>query len=336
MTKQNATLISGDIKAGTIAPVYYFTGDDVYRKLEAAKAIKEAVAPDDFNFVKEDASSCDMGELLSLANTSPVFSSRRVIILNNADKLKKAAMEALANYVAAPLESTCFVILHNDSKKSKKDKAIEDNLSADCRLVNFEDLKGAALNGWVADKFKEHGIKADEDALIALEDTIGADLVALNSEIEKLSLYVQERADKTITQQDVFASIGFNKEENPFALNNAILDCNKNLSLKLIDSLLAAGEEPISILNKISSCAVKLLRIKRLSGAGLNPYQVTAAAGLMPWEGRLVGRAYQMPAVNTLVRALDKIIETDMAFKSSSAGDAGIMLKGIILTLFVK
>lgn len=333
MSKQ-ATAVESDIKANNIAPVYYFTGDDVYRKLEAAAKLKEAVNPDEFNYVKEDASSCNMGELLSLANTAPVFSARRVIVLNNADKLKKNPMAALAAYVAAPMETTCFIILHNDAKKSKKDKEIEHNLSDLCRHVNFDDLKGAALSGWVEEKFKERGFKAQQDAIIALEDIIGADLVALNTEIEKLSLYLQDSEDKTVTQQDVLASIGFTKEENPFALSNAVLDCNKNLSLKLIDSMLAAGEEPIGILNKISSCAVKLLRIKRLSGAGLNPYQVTAAAGLMPWEGRLVSRAFQMPAVPTLVRALDKIIETDMAFKSSSGGDAGIMLKGIILTLF--
>ena len=334
MTKQTIPQLTADIKAGRIAPVYFFTGDDAYRKLEFAQKIKEAVAPDEFNFVKEDSSACDIGEIISLANTSPVFSARRVIILNNADKLKKNAVAALAGYVAAPLESTCFVILHNDSKKSKKDREIEDNLSDICSHVNFDELKGPALNGWVTEKFAERGLNAQPAALMALEDIIGADLTALNTEIEKLSLYAQDRADKTISQDDVLASIGFSKEENPFALSNAVLDCNKNLSLKLIDSMLAAGEEPISILNKISSCAVKLLRVKRLASAGLNQYEVVSAAGLMPWEGRLVSRAGQMPSVATLVKALDKIIETDMAFKSSSASDAGIMLKGIILTLF--
>jgi len=336
MTKQTFAQLSSDIKAGRIAPVYYFTGDDVYRKLETVKKIKQALSPDEFNYVKEDASSCDMGGLLSLANTAPVFSSRRMIVLNNADKLKKNPMEALAGYVSSPMESTCFVILHNDSKKAKKDKAIENSLAETCRIVGFDDLKGPSLSAWVEDKFKEHGLKAEQDALIALEDITGADLCALDSEIEKLSLYVQDRADKTLTQQDVLASIGFNKEENPFALSNAVLDCNRNLSLKLVDNMLAAGEEPISILNKISSCAVKLLRIKRLSAAGLDSYRITSAAGLMPWEGRLAARAPQMPPVNSLVRALDKIIETDMAFKSSAGGDAGIMLKGVILTLFGK
>lgn len=334
MAKLTLTQLKKDITAGTTAPVYYFTGDDVYRKLETAKKIQEVLSPDDFNFVKEDASACNMGELISLANTAPVFCDRRMIVLNNADKLKKNAAEALLNYVSSPLESTCFVIMHNDAKKAKKDKGFESALRDDCVSVSFEELKSAQLAAWVQEKFEEHGLKIEQDGLIMLEDIIGADLVALNSEIEKLSLYLQNSKSKTVTQEDILASIGFSKEENPFALSNAVMDCDKALSLKLTDTMLAAGEEPVGVLSKISSCAVKMLRIKRLTGAGLSSGEVLNSAGLMPWESRLISRASYMPSVNTLVKTIDKIIETDMAFKSSSVSEPGIMIKGILLTLF--
>ncbi|MDR1123909.1 MAG: DNA polymerase III subunit delta [Elusimicrobiota bacterium] len=334
MPKLTAPKFAAEIKAGNIAPVYYFTGDDVYRKLEFEKQIRAALAPDEFNFMRVDGSG-DIAGLLTAANTAPVFSARRMIVLNNADKIRKGAnaAAALAQYLANPLESTCLIVLHNDSKKSKKDKTFEDALAACAVAADFAPLAGAQLFAWLRDKFAERGLKAETAALEMLEETAGGDLTALSAEIEKLSLYLADRADKTVGAADVLASIGFSKEENPFALSNAVMNCDGAQSLRLAGVMLAAGEEPVSILNKISACAVKMLRIRRLAAAGLNQYEITQAAGLLPWEGRLVSAAPRYPVLKTLQRALDKIIEADMTLKSSGSGDPEILIKGVILTL---
>lgn len=324
---------SKDIKKGVLAPVYLFAGEDVFRKKEEASKIRELLAPDEFNYVKEDASSCDMGDLLGLAGTAPVFSQRRLIILDNADKLKKAALEALCNYLSDPLESTCFVIMHNDVKKFKKDKILEESCSDSCVIVSFDELKSNQLGPWIEEHLSDKGLKIDPDALILLQEIVGADLSALNMEIEKLSLYLLDRAGKTVGQEDVLACVGLNKEENPFALSNAVLDCNRGEALKLAQKLLDGGEEPISVLNKISACALKMLRIKRLSEAGLTGAALQQAAGLMPWEGRLAAKAYIMPSSKALCRAVDKIIETDMGFKSGALLEPSIQIKGVILAL---
>lgn len=336
MAKTTASQVLKDLQKGIIAPVYLLAGDDVYRKRETAEKIKALLNPDDFNFIKEDASSCNMGELISLAGTAPVFSARRLIILNNADKLKKAAVEALAGYLGNPLPSTCFVIMHNDSKKFKKDKVLEESCSAECVVASFDELKSNQLGPWIEEHLSEKGLKIEPQALIMLQEIVGADLVALNTEIEKLSLYLLDSEDKTVRQNDVLASVGLSKEENPFALNNAILDCNRQEALKLAQKLLDGGEEPVSVLSKISGSALKMLRIKRLSEAGISGPALLQAAGLMYWESRLAAKAYIMPSSAALLKALDRIIETDMAFKSSSAGDPAIQIKGVILTLLSK
>ena len=138
---------------------------------------------------------------------------------------------------------------------------------------------------------------------------------------------------KTVTEEDLLSSISYSKEENPFALNNAILSLNKREALKIIDNLLKAGEEPIAILNKISGPAFKLFRIKRLSEAGVPSFQITAQAGLMPWESRLVSLARSLPPSTTMMKAVDKIIEADLGFKTSSVDNVGGVLKGLVLSL---
>jgi DNA polymerase-3 subunit delta len=336
MPKTSVAKLTSDIKSGNISPVYYFTGDDVYRKIDCIKLIKTALSPDDFNFMRADASSPDIGEVLSAANTPPAFSDRRLIILNNADKIRKGsgAALAIAQYLAAPFESTCFVVLHNDAKKSKKDKTFEDSCGDNCVVADFKPLEGAELSAWLANQFKQRGLAAGHEVFIMLEELVGADLCALNMEIEKLSLYLADRKDKTVKEEDIFASIGFNKEENPFALSNAVINCDKKRGLELTDKILADGESPISVLNKISACAVKMLRIKRMSGAGMDARAVISAAGLLPWEGKLIASSGKFPPVKTLMKTLDKIIEADMALKSSDSVEPAVLIKGVILTMF--
>jgi len=334
----NFTELSKQLKKGIIAPVYLFTGDDVYRKLEVVDKIKALVNPDEFNYMREDGSSCKMADIVAAALTAPVFSDRRMIILNNADKIRKnsSALKVLVEYLKEPLPSTCFIILHNDSKKSKKDKTLEIACANNCIITDFAEIKGLQLNNWIKEHCAQKSLSIDEQALITLQQIIGTNLMALNTEIEKLSLYLLDREDKTITSKDVLSCVGLSREEDPFALNNAVLDMDRDACLELVQTLLDKGEEPISVLNKISACALKMLRIKRLSEAGLRGQNLMQAAGLMYWEGGLAAKAYLMPSSSRLLKSLDKIIETDMSFKSSSVINPAIQIKGLIMSLLDK
>jgi len=334
MKKLTAAQLKKNLAAGDFAPVYLFTGEDVFRKKAAVKEIINILNPDDFNLTREDCGQLkEMGDVLLTANTMPVFADKRLIVLNNVDKLNKTPLAALLKYLENPLESTCLVLLHNDSKKLKKDKSLSSALSEDSAEVLFEELKGASLQKWMKENFAAKGLNVNNDALSLLEELAGADLNALTMEIEKLSLLLIKREDKTVTEEDILSSIGYSKEENPFALNNAITSLNKKEALKITDNLLKAGEEPIAILNKISSSAVKLFRIKRLSEAGMASFQITERAGLFPWESRMVAMARSLPPSKVMLKAIDKIIEADFGFKTSSADNAAVVLKGIILSL---
>ena len=334
MQKLTAEQLKKNLAANIIAPVYLFSGDDVFRKKAAAKQIISALKVDDFNLTQANCQqNKEIGEILTLANTMPAFADRRVIVLNNVDKLTKNPLAALLNYLENPLSSTCLILFHNDYKKFKKDKAISAALNDDAAEVLFDELKGASLQKWLKENFAAKGLKISSDTLFMLEDLAGSDLNALTTEIEKLSLLLEKREDKTVSEEDLLSSIGYSKEENPFALNNAVLALNKREALKIIDNLLKTGEKPIAILNKISGPAMKLFRIKRLSEAAVPSFQITAQAGLMPWESRLVALARSLPPSTVMMKAIDKIIEADYNFKTSNVDNAGVVLKGLILSL---
>lgn len=336
MAKITAEKLFTQLKAGTVSPVYLLTGEDVYRKNQVINELIKILQPDDFNIYRSEADKADWSEALTLANTAPVFSNTRMVILTGIEKIRKEPKEALLRYLNNPLPTTTLVLTHNDSKKIKTEKNLA-GLAADAGCVaDFAELKRDELNLWARNKMQEKGLQPDFDALDVLCEAVGGELAAMEQEIEKLYLYTLDRADKKITKQDVLACIGFSKEENPFELSNAITACDRRRAIMLVDKLVDDGEEPVGILSKMTFPILKMARVKRLAEAGLPQSEILRAAGLMFWESRLVNQARAMPTQAAFKRTLDKIIEADVAFKTSTATDPKIMLKGILLTLFNK
>lgn len=336
MAKITAEKLNAELAKNTVSPVYLLTGEDVYRKNLVIQKIREVLHPDDFNSYQSEADKADLGEVLALANTSPVFSDSRLIVLTGIEKLRKEPKEALIRYLDNPLPTTTLVLTHNDSKKMKTEKVLAEVCSDAGRVANFDELKKDELNSWVRQKMQEKGLKPTFDSVDLLCESVGGELNALENEIEKISLYTSDREDKSISKEDVLACIGFSKEENPFELSNAITACNKTRAVQLVDKLVDDGEEPVAILSKMTFPILKMARIKRLSEAGMAPAEILRAAGLMYWESRLVSAARSFPAQKNFLNALNRIIDADAAFKSSSASDPKILLKGILLTLFNK
>lgn len=335
MPKISADKLQTELSKGTLAPVYLLTGEDVYRKGLILKQLQDVLRPDDFNFFKAEATSADVSEGLAQANTAPVFSNARLIILTGIDKLRKGSKEqaALVAYAQNPLETTTLVLTHNDAKKLKTDKALSDACAETGRVVNFDELKSDDLAAWVRQKLTEKGLTPNFDAVDLLCECVGSELAALENEIEKLYLFTAQRKDKAITQEDVLACIGFKKEENPFELSNALTACSKPRALAQIDKLIAGGEDPISILSKMTYPILKMARIKRFSDAGMSQAEILRAAGLMFWESRLVQSARNFPPQKNFAAALNKLIDADAGFKSGANLDPKTTLKGIVLTL---
>ena len=335
MPKISAEKLQTELTKNAVAPVYLLTGEDVQRKALVIKQIQAVLNPDDFNYFKAQATAADVSEGLAQANTAPVFSNVRLIVLTGVDKLRKGSKEltALTAYAQNPLPTTTLILTHNDAKKLKTDKTLTDACAESGRVVNFDELKADDLAAWVRQKMTEKGLTPTFEAVDLLCECVGSDLGAMENELEKLYLFTAQRDDKTISAQDVLACIGFKKEENPIELSNAITACSKPRALAQIDKLIDGGEEPVAVLAKMSYPILKMARIKRFSDAGMAQGDILRAAGLMFWESRLVQNARNFPPSKNFKAALDKIIETDAGFKSGANLDPKTTLKGIVLTL---
>jgi len=319
-----------ELQKGTLRPVYYFSGEELFRKQEAVRRLKDVVKPDDFNYFETEADACPAGEIVSQASTLPVFSARRLIIVKRANKIKTEGKKIIGEYLANPLESTTLVfICDEDLRKSK------DPLPAACAqagaLTAFAGLRPEQACGWVQNYAEQNGAKISPEAVHIIVETVGTDLNALERELTKILMYLADEKVAQITPEHVVESLGFSKEENPFELANAIIDRDPARATRLIDKLLESGEEPLFLLNRISGALTKIIKVIRLTAAGVAGPQIAGLAGLNWFERGLTAKARNFPSETALVAALKKVIEAEALLKSSSGTEPSSLLKSIVI-----
>lgn len=81
--------LNQDIKNGSFRPVYLLYGDETFLVRSYKNRLKEAIAGDDtMNFNYFEGKGLDLREIISLADTMPFFSDRRLILVEDSGCFK--------------------------------------------------------------------------------------------------------------------------------------------------------------------------------------------------------------------------------------------------------
>ncbi len=244
-TKNTGSKFEDHIKERTISPVYVFTGDQIYLVEKAVSTLKEKTvgASEDINYVVFHGDTATGKEIADTASTYPMFSKMKLVVVKNAEKLKTGDLEILDSYIASPSTSTCLALVFSDGKKPKL-KNIKSALSFDFSLDKGNTLSSTmALAGSLGYELTRRGA----ETLISL---VGEDLQDIQNELTKLSLY--SAGKKRIDEADIKSLTKKSNFEDVFSLINAISKRNKRQALGVLTELEARGEEPLSVLSRIS------------------------------------------------------------------------------------
>lgn len=314
--------------ARPLRSVYLLAGEEEFGKNEAVRLFRGRVGPDDFNFQMGDADKFPAGEVVSSASTSPVFSPLRLIIVRRVDKYKKDDRETLAAYIANPLETTALVLV-SDEKKAKDESLLAVCDKSGAAVIEYAALKEEEAEGWVSSRLSEEGIKASPDAVAALIESVGPDLQALDMELGKLSARFHG-SKKVVSPDDVLDSLGFQKGENRFELENLIFRRDGKAAARLLDALLASGEEPVGVCSIFVTFTSRLIKAKRLEAAGIAPEKAAGELGMHPYFAKgFMRSAAAFTDQNGAMACFAKSLDTDAQLKSS-AGDPGVTLRHLL------
>ena len=197
----------------------------------------------------------------------------------------------------------------------------------------------------------------DEDAAADIVDRIGFSMRALESEIEKILLYVGDRP--RIALEDVTAVLSTTREAGVFDLTNAVAEREAARALRAVRGLLAQREAGIAILGMLASevrnlIVARCVLDRRLEG-GLGPqlsyatFQARVLPRLSADDGADDGAAAKLKGMHPfrafnllkaagryrleeLLGGLSAIHEADLTLKTSGHPES-LILEHLVLSL---
>jgi len=222
-------------------PVYVLHGQDAYlRRQQRRQIVERFTRGADPQWVVTDLdASAGLSEVLDALRTPPFLSSRRLVIVREADSFVTAHRQQLEAYLNAPAPTGSLMLVVDSWQASTRLARLCRNVGevADCSSPAESELPE-----WIAAAVGARGKRMADEAVDLLAEWIGADLGRLDSEIEKLALYVGTR--RLISTEDVEAVVMATAGAAPFALARAIQAGDAAEALELMaKTLTRRGEE---------------------------------------------------------------------------------------------
>jgi DNA polymerase-3 subunit delta len=343
MSASSLKTLRDTIKRRSFDGAYYIIGEDEYQKDEAVRQlIDAAIDPTarDFNLDFRRSGELDAEALAVLLSTPPMMADRRVVVLRDVGSLKKDPRKVLDEYLGSPAPD--LLLLMTASSGSKADAL----LSSTSTALQFDPLAGNRVPEWIArHATRALGVTITEPAIELLQAAVGNDLHQLAGELDKLASYMEGRGQE-IGEDAVAAVVGVRRGETQADLLDAVADRSVSRALDLIPHVLAQPKTTaVSVVMALSTqmLAISWGRAKldeglpkaRLSQEYFNLLKETGAFTGRPWGSAAAvwTRAADRWSRESLDRALDALLETDVALKESRVSSDEQLLASLFLRL---
>ncbi|TFH37682.1 MAG: DNA polymerase III subunit delta [Anaerolineales bacterium] len=216
-----------------LAPtIYLLYGNDEFGMAEFIQSMKQKLGDDStiaMNFSRFNASDLVWSELESAASSMPFLASRRMIVLDQAERVqkKKETLERLLRLLDQIPPSTAFLLLERSA--SSKDtpassgstlrKWVKDHPSVSYMRA-FEIPHGTGFAAWLQKRAAAEGGAIEREAAELLSEWIQEDPRLAAQELAKLLDYVDRQ--RPIVVGDVEQCTPYRGQANVFALVDAI------------------------------------------------------------------------------------------------------------------
>jgi DNA polymerase-3 subunit delta len=341
---------------GRLRPGYVLVGDEVYLGDRCRAAVLKAFVPAelrDFCLSDLDLANTSIFEVLDRAQTPSLMAPFQVIFVRNVRVLytrgaKKEEFAALDRYFRSPNPQALLVFvadhlrIASDVRRMQMDdkarfERLTETLGEHCSMVELARVSDEDAMRWTVATAQEAGARIEPDAARELVDALGADMMLIASELEKLLLYTSGRG--RITLGDVETMVLAAKQRSLYELTDAISLRNQARALALLQGLLNssdAGEDAaIGHLYMLARTFRQMLVILEKN------VRDSRAIWQALWQGfrmppfaadDLIRQARRYKSRRELTRALRLIARADLELRSSPP-DKRLVLERLVYDL---
>ena len=316
-----------------LAPVYFISGDDPLRVMEAADAVRIAARAQGYDEreVLTVQQGFDWNSLLSEAGNLSLFSQRRIIDLRvPTGKPGKEGAQALRDFAEQSPEDTLLLItagkLEPAARKSKWVQALD---RAGVVLFVWP-LKGGDLPAWVRARMRKRGLEPTAEAVEMLTNRIEGNLLACVQEIDKLHLL---NGAGPVDVAEIAAMVGDNARYDVFGLVDSALLGDAARCVRILQGLQAEAMAAPVVLWALAREIRPLVGMATAVGEG---DAVAAVLGRYHvWQNRkqIVGAALQRLSAGECKAMIRQCARIDRVCKGRAAGNVWDELVQLTLRL---
>ena len=243
-------------------PVYFLYGMAAARVQAAAEALKDAFLPslggaDNLHRILKlgaKTEETDAREVVARLNTVSMFGGGSFMLVGPLESLPKESSEPLAAYAADPNPQSMLVVTaatdRKETVKSLEDSSFAAAAAKTGAVIRFDNLSGASLAKWVAERLAEQGVAADSQAAAMMAEFCGGQTARLAMEVDKAAAYAGFSG--RLSAKDVEQIIPDGRTEQVWSLTGAFLAGDMRASVSAMAQLLADGTEPQMILKTLA------------------------------------------------------------------------------------
>ncbi len=251
--------------------VFLFVGTEKYLKEKVINDLRSSLLDTssgelDYKVLHGEDTSAE--EILASVSTIPFFSSKRLVVVKNSEKLSKDDTSHLIKYIKKPNQYTCLVIDTDDGAILKDDPSIARYV----KVMKFSCPADTEGSSWISRFVSSRGKNIEEGAIEIIKELQGRDLLNLSQELEKLITYTGER--KEITVPDVENLVGKSVMASAFDIAHAVAEMDTAKAISIVHKLVSFGKRAHEIIGLLAWHFKTLLKIKTLSQAGRTEYSI--------------------------------------------------------------
>jgi DNA polymerase III subunit delta len=346
----------------TLRPGYVLLGDEAFLYLRCRQGVLAALAPAemrDFSLHDLDLAETSIFEVLDRAQTPSLMAPFQVLFVRGLKALygrgsKKSEFEAIDAYFRSPNPQAVLLFVADhlriptdlrrmDFQDKERYDRIRETLGDWCGFVELARVSEDDAVRWAIATAEARAIRFDPDAARELVDALGADMMLIASELEKLCLYVggsgAVEGKNRITLGDVESMVLAAKQRSLYELTDAISQRDRTRALLLLHGLLNAsdgGEDAaIGHLYMLARTFRQMLIILEKN------VRDSRAIWAVLWQGfrmppfaaeDLIRQARRYKSRRELTRALRLVARADLELRSSPANKL-LVLERLILAL---
>ncbi|WP_342472700.1 DNA polymerase III subunit delta [Metasolibacillus sp. FSL H7-0170] len=326
------TKIWQDIKKGDIAPVYLIVGEETYFIDETIKRLKEALSEqEEVEMIPFDLAEQPVDIVIDEADTLPFFTDKKLIIAKNASFLKATEkgkekiehdLKRLETWLSYPTDTAVTVFIAPYEKLDER-KKITKLMKEHSVLIAAETPKEQDLYVWIKLEIEASGKAIEDGAAVRLVETVGANMLQLKMELEKMALYLGQEHE--ITEALVEELVAKTLEHDAFKMLNAYLGNRQAEALTIYHDLLRQKEEPIMLVGLLASNIRTMSQAFYLLTKGYHPQQIAKQLKVHPYRIKMILEQRNRPSAERLLQALNALATVDLQLKSASNNRARIL-----------